>query len=380
MTAKKLLSLVLILLITTMTIGTSGTIGFASDTSPFLPTQEVLVEKGTYIETLNRDIQVPIDVVFPSLGGKVTYNTSFGLTHMLLNRKVVTHNINLKTFTEGSTTYPVNNEMSVINGKTYISINALNSYWGVKFAYAATGIHLSFKNGTDWHETKPTFIAHAGGEWQGLMISNSKEAIEASIADGAYMIELDLLKTRDGEYVLAHDWASVRNFFSFNGGSLPTREQFMAAESKYGLTPLDLPGLVELLIENPKLRIVTDTKDDNIDFFTYIADQYPEYQNRFYPQVFSEYQYMLAKKRGYNTIIYSLYVYYRSDATILEFVRTHDLYAVTMAEERVYSGLAQKLTNMGITTYAHTINSFDLASKLKKLGIYGFYTDKLHQR
>ena len=73
MTAQKSLSLVLILLITTMAIGTTGAIGFASETSAFLPNQEVLVEKGTYIMTLNRDIQVPIDVVFPNLGGKVTY-------------------------------------------------------------------------------------------------------------------------------------------------------------------------------------------------------------------------------------------------------------------------------------------------------------------
>ena len=380
MTAQKVISLVLILLITTVTIGTTGTIGFTTEMSPLVSTQEILVEKGQYIETLSRDIQVPIDAVIPGLGGKVTYNTSLGLTHILLNKKVVTYNMTLNTLIIGSLSYPADSVISKVDEQMYISLNALNTFWGVKFAYAEQGIHLSFQNGTSWHETKPTFIAHAGGEWQGLMVSNSKEAIEASIADGAYMMELDFLKTYDGHYVLAHDWASATNLFSFMGGSLPTLEQFMAAESKYGLTPLDLSGLIDLLIENPKLKIVTDTKSNNIDFFTYIAEQYPEYQNRFYPQVFSEYQYLLATKRGYKTIIYSLYVYYRSDASISEFARTHDLYAVTMAEERVYTGLAQKLSNLGITTYVHTINSFDAVSKLKKLGVYGFYTDTLHQK
>lgn len=314
------------------------------------------------------------------MGGKVTYNTSLGLTHILLNRKVITHNLKLNTLISGNLSYPSNGQVSLVDGKVYISLNALSTIWGVKFTYSETGIHLSFQNGTDWHETKPTYIAHAGGEWQGLMVSNSLEAIESSIAEGTYMIELDFLKTSDGHYVLAHDWGSVRNLFTYMGGSMPTLDQFLAAESKYGLTPLDLDGLVNLLIKNPKLKIVTDTKNSNIDFLTYIAVHYPEYQNRFYPQVFSEYQYMIAKKRGYNTIIYSLYVYYRSDASILEFARTHDLYAVTMAEERVYTGLAQKLANLGISTYVHTINSFDSVSNLKNLGVYGFYTDILHQR
>lgn len=380
MTAQKVISLVLILLITTVTIGAAGTLGFASETTPLLPTKEVRVESGTYIETLNRDIQVPIDYVLPNLGGKVTHNTSLGLTHILLNRKVITYNDKLSTFISGNLSYPSNGQVSVVDGQMYISLNALSTYWGVKFAYAETGIHLSFQNGTDWHETKPTYIAHAGGEWQGLMVSNALEAIESSMANGTYMMELDFLRTSDGHYVLAHDWGSVRNLFTYKGGSMPTLEQFMASESKYGLTPLDLDGLVELLIKNPKLKIVTDTKNSNIDFFTYIADHYPEYQNRFYPQVFSEYQYMMAKKRGFKTIIYSLYVYYRSDAAILEFARTHDLYAVTMAEERVYTGLAQKLSNLGITTYVHTINAFDSVAKLKSMGVYGFYTDILHQR
>lgn len=376
------MSLVLTLLITTAIIGLNGNVNFAAETLPMLTKQEVLIKKENYIESLNGDIQVPIDDVIPSFGGIVTYNTNLGLTHILLNKKIVTYSLDLNTFMVGNLSYPAEGKLSVIDGCTYLSLNALSTYWGVKFTFVENGILLSFQNGSDWHETKPTFIAHAGGEWNGLMVSNSKEAIEASIADGTYMMELDFLKTRDGHYVLAHDWASVRNLFTYMGGSLPTLEQFMAAESKYGLTPLDLSGLIDLLIENPKLKIVTDTKSNNIDFFTYIAEQYPDYQSRFYPQVFSEYQYMLAKKRGFDTIIYSLYVYYRSDASILEFAKTHvsDLYAVTMAEERVYTGLAQKLSDLGLSTYVHTINTFDSVSKLKNLGVYGFYTDILHQK
>jgi glycerophosphoryl diester phosphodiesterase len=380
MTAQKIISLVLVLVITTVTIGTTNTVTYASETAPMMPTQEALVESGTYIETLNRDIQVPLDYAISNLGGKVTYSTSLGLTHILLNKKVITYNNKLNTLISGNLSFPSNGQVSVVDGQTYLSLNVLNTYWGVKFAYVETGILLSFQYGSDWHETKPTFIAHAGGEWQGLMVSNALEAIESSIEYGTYIIELDFLKSRDGHYVLAHDWGSVRNLFSYMGGSLPLLEQFMAAESKYGLTPLDLDGLVALLMKYPKLKIVTDTKNNNIDLLKYISDHYPEYQNRFYPQVFNEDQYLMAKKLGYKTIIYSLYVYYRSDASILEFARTHELYAVTMAEERVYSGLAQKLSNLGITTYVHTINAFDTVFKLKNLGVYGFYTDILHQK
>lgn len=382
MTAQKIIARALI---TTGIIGIIGIIGtfgfstsFAAERPPLIPTQEVFVKKGNYIETQNQDIQVPLDDVILNLGGKVNYNTSLGLTHILLNKKVITYNLNLNTFIVGPTSYPSRNELSIVDGQTYISLNALNTFFGVKFTDTEEGIHLNFQNGNDWHETKPTYIAHAGGEWHDIMLSNSKEAIEWSLANGAYMMELDFLKTSDGHYVLAHDWGTARNQFIYLRGNPPSHEQFMSAESKYGLTQLDLSGLVELLIKYPKLKIVTDTKSNNIDFFTYIAEQYPEFQDRFYPQVYSEYQYMLAKKRGYHTIIYSLYFYYRSDATILEYVKTHDLYAVTMGEERVYTGLAQKLSDLGITTYVHTINAPDDVSKLESLGVFGFYTDVLH--
>jgi|GEM_PF-5282988 len=380
MTTQKIISHIFMLFITALVIGTTGNIDFATETIVRLPTHEVLVKTDHTIETLNGDVLVPIDDVIPSLGGKVTYNTIFGLTHILLNRKVVTYNLKLNAFIIGKTSYPAEGEFSVVNGRSYLSINALSSYWGVKFTFTETGLLLSFQKGATLHETKPAFIAHAGGTWQGIMVSNSKEAIEASLADGAYMMELDFLKTADGHYVLAHDWGSVRNIFTFLGGSLPTLEAFIASTSKYGMTPLDLSGLVDLLIQNPKLKIITDTKSNNIQFLTYIAEHYPDYQNRFYPQVFSEYQYLFAKQRGYDNIIYSLYVNYRTDASILEFARTHALYAVTMAEDRVYSGLAQKLSNLGITTYVHTINAFDSVVKLQKMGVYGFYTDSLHQR
>lgn len=382
MTVQKVIARVLTLIIISSFIGIAGSFGYAVDltteTTNLNPTQEIFVKKGHYIETLNHDIQVPIDEVIPSLGGKVNYNASLGLTHILLNKKVITHNLKLNTLIVGSISYPAEGELSLNGGQTYISLSALSTYWGVKFDYRDEGIHLSFQNGNDWHETKPSFIAHAGGEWGGIMLSNSKEAIESSIANGTYMVELDFLKTSDGQYVLAHDWGSTRNLFTFIGSNPPSLEQFMAAESKYDLTPLDLSGLVELMIQNPKLKVVTDTKNNNIDFFTYIAKQYPEYQDRFYPQVYSEYQYMLAKMRGYDAIIYSLYVNYRSDAAILEFAKTHNLYAVTMAEERAYTDLPQKLANIGISTYVHTVNSLDSVLKLKKLGVYGFYTDYLH--
>ena len=49
-------------------------------------------------------------------------------------------------------------------------------------------------------------IAHAGGEIDGHIYTDAKEAYEQSVKKGMKFIEVDLLETTDGDFVAAHDW------------------------------------------------------------------------------------------------------------------------------------------------------------------------------
>lgn len=52
------------------------------------------------------------------------------------------------------------------------------------------------------------FIAHAGGNIDGHLYTNSREAVENALESGFNFIEIDFSVTRDGHLVAIHDWKS----------------------------------------------------------------------------------------------------------------------------------------------------------------------------
>ena len=56
-----------------------------------------------------------------------------------------------------------------------------------------------------------------------------------------------------------------------------------------------------------------------------------------------------------------------------------ELYAITMPLERVYNWLWNKIKNINnsIYTYTHTVNSYDILEKVRKMWIDNIYTDIL---
>ncbi|OHW63158.1 glycerophosphoryl diester phosphodiesterase family protein [Andreesenia angusta] len=226
------------------------------------------------------------------------------------------------------------------------------------------------------NESKPVYIAHGGGEYEGFKISNSKEAILSSLSKGVEHIEIDFVLTDDNEYVLLHDWG---NFQAWTGTTLKykTKEEFKKASEKAGFTALDLDELVELMREYPQFKVVTDIKSGNKEFLSELKRKYPDLSNRFIPQIYEEEQYSWARKLGFGDIIYSLYQVWRSDSEVIEFAKENNLFAVTMAKERTFSGLPKHLSKLGIMTYCHTINTIEEMESCRENGIAGIYTDSL---
>lgn len=222
-----------------------------------------------------------------------------------------------------------------------------------------------------------TFVAHGGGEIYDLTVTNTFEAINYALEKGALLIEIDFLKTRDGHYVLSHDWSMVYKYFNVPYG-VTTLDKFMKSSPKYPFTQMALDDLIYMFERNPNFKVITDTKDDNMAFLSYISRRYPNYLDRFIPQIYDMDNYVKVKELGFEDIIYSLYKIYKTDWEVIQFARNHELFGVTMAESRVNQAFCNSLSQYNTRTYVHTVNDEDLMQFYKEKGITGFYTDRLY--
>jgi glycerophosphoryl diester phosphodiesterase len=110
------------------------------------------------------------------------------------------------------------------------------------------------------------FVAHAGGSPTGLTqldpYSNSREAFEASYANGFRAFELDLLTLADGEIVVAHDADEYRYSLHVGFAAL-TRPQVEGSRWQDRYPILFGDDLIELMVEHPDIWVILDTKVDH---------------------------------------------------------------------------------------------------------------------
>lgn len=222
-------------------------------------------------------------------------------------------------------------------------------------------------------------VAHAGGECDGESYTNSIDALQVNYDRGYRLFEMDLAWTADEELVAIHDW---NGYCGPHQGSRPTREEFLNQPST-PFTPTSLLMVYEWLETHPDAFIITDVKKRSLEAFAKIRMERPTLVPRFIPQIYLFKDYDLAASLGYRNIILTLYRCLDStaDETIVEFARTHRLFAVTMPQDRCRkSELAARLARLNITVYVHTINDLPAFDELLARGAYGVYTDRLLPR
>ena len=71
----------------------------------------------------------------------------------------------------------------------------------------------------------------------------------------------------------------------------------------------------------------------------------------------------------------TLYKLEATDEEILKFCKDTDLLAVTMYESKGFTDLPKRLSEIGIKSYVHTINDYNVYVKLRDNGVFGVYTD-----
>lgn len=332
-------------------------------------------------QEFNGDYFLPLRDVVTKLGGQVSYDYKNSTIIFSLKDQDFSYSINdnLMEYKIDNSTKGFNNhfDIKLKDGKSYISLDFLSSFFGISFDKVNESLFISSnKDLSNNFIIKPLLVPHGGGNVHGIPISNSLESINNSIENGSRLIELDFLKTTDNKFVLGHDWSVTYRIFK-NGYGIMNYEQYIKKNSDL-FTPLGMDDLINILDDHKYLSIITDTEDDNKEFLEYIVYNYRSYMNRFKVQVYSINEYHFAKSLGFKNIIYSMYKVYLTDDQIFSFAKNNDVFAITMDESRTLSGLAKRLSEINVMTYAHTVNDLDLINKYVKLGAGGFYTDIIY--
>jgi hypothetical protein len=129
-------------------------------------------------------------------------------------------------------------------------------------------------------------VAHVGGGYKGHAYTNSNNALDAN-SSSYHLFELDFSWTSDGHLVCLHDWdVNFRHFFGLDLQGPVSLDRFQELAGQHQtFTKCVLESLIAWLDRNTHTRIVTDVKEHNLWALRKIVALYPDYQDRFIPQV-----------------------------------------------------------------------------------------------
>lgn len=149
----------------------------------------------------------------------------------------------------------------------------------------------------------PQLIAHAGGAVDSCIYTNSREAMEYSLAKGYRLIEFDLLFTSDSVLVAAHSWERFNSMTGYEdwGDSVPAYSDFVSRKICGRYTPLSAREINSFFEQNDSLYLVTDKVSDP----DVLQEHFPSLKNRMVVEAFSFQHYCRLKSQGYFRVLYS---------------------------------------------------------------------------
>lgn len=157
-------------------------------------------------------------------------------------------------------------------------------------------------------ETVPTgksveVIAHAGGQVNGYVYTNSREALECSILQGYRYIEFDFMFTADSVLVAAHDWKSFneRTGMAHKGDTAPVYNDFKMRCIDGLFTPLSAAEINEVFENDTTICLVTD----KVSSPQVLGKYFPNLKRRMIVEAFSYNDYTALLEEGYSHVLYS---------------------------------------------------------------------------
>jgi hypothetical protein len=221
------------------------------------------------------------------------------------------------------------------------------------------------------------FIAHAGGEVDGIKSTNSKNALDQNYKKGFRLFELDIIETSDGHLVAAHDWEMWARFTDYDGSLPPTLSEFKKHKIYGDYTTLDFQGINDWFAAHPDATLVTDKVNDPIAFANGFVDK-----NRLIMELFSVMAVEDALNNGINAML-SQEPLLNMVGDKLNYLSVNNIKYVALSRRIISSQtkLMEQLRDQGIKVYVYNVN-FDPGKDEKyvldnEIGlVYGMYADK----
>lgn len=221
------------------------------------------------------------------------------------------------------------------------------------------------------------FIAHAGGEVNGIKSTNSKNALDENYKKGFRIFELDIIETSDGKLVAAHDWNMWARFTDYTGTLPPTHAQFMKQKIYGDYITMDMEGINAWFKKHPDATLVTDKVNDPIAFAEAFIDN-----DRLIMELFSVMAVEKASEHGIHAMMsQEPLMAIKDDKT--NFLKVNNVKYVALSRRIITSQkkLMLQLKEAGIKVYVYNVN-FDPGKDEKYVHdnefglIYGMYADK----
>jgi len=268
--------------------------------------------------------------------------------------------------------------MHNLNGKILEEVDSNSLSMNLNYSDSNTDKQIYFpKIKYSFEPNNNRYIAHAGGEINGIKSTNSKEALDENYKKGFRLFELDIIETSDGQLVAAHDWKMWSRFTDYEGALPPTHSEFKKHKIYGDYTTLDLEGVNKWFAAHPEATLVTDKVNDPVGFANSFIDKERLIMELFSPLAIEE-----ANKNGIQAMI-SQQPLMRIVGDKLNYLLVNDIKYVALSRRIISSKtkLMLKLKENGIKVYVYNVN-FDPGKDEKyvqdnEIGlVYGMYADK----
>jgi len=220
-------------------------------------------------------------------------------------------------------------------------------------------------------------IAHAGGAIDGITYTNCLEAMDLSYKKGFQLFELDLIKTKDGKFVAAHDWEAWKRESHYYGSIPPTEAEFLSYKIKKQYTPMNMDSINKWFANHTNAILVTDKVNDPEAFIPTF-----NFPGRLMMELFSFEAVEQAQALGVTDILLTENMWNHLGADKLKSLREKGIDKMAISRRTMEKNIApyKALTEAGIQIYAFHVNFDDFKdeSYLLREGLdfcYGFYAD-----
>ena len=235
-----------------------------------------------------------------------------------------------------------------------------------------------------WY-SKTDMIAHAGGTFNKMDHTNSKEAVDnylmSTVDDEIRVIELDFDYTSDDKLVCSHLY-SDKGF-----KEVPTYEEYMSY-NKDGYTTMDINDVIKYMEDNKNLYIMVDTKVENHTDKT-IVDIAKDMINNMNDELINRLIFQLyipnQKKemiKLYNfkeeNLVLSLYKGYPMINETLRDAYKYNFSVILFNKKFFKDDELQRLVNKNFVTVVYTVNKQTDKDNLINKGVSIFITDNLY--